>query len=249
LLLAGLGTMVLLAASASAQLIASRDLTSGWRPPSDHISLPQSCEKSSSFIADGDDASANGQKDSRAKASPDLELTILSTTPEKLEIDGDFVASVRLKDVGQKAVLIPAVADGEQLQKAEASGTEEKFEVGDITFRLGTGDHHGAPVFLSSSGALFANPDDETSYVTLKPGNWVELTIHGSVQCGAAQCLGGIQPDKKAVLTAWWYQRVLTHKVNGCEETHGSYNVREVDSAPLTIQVNEASPKMSARVW
>lgn len=240
LLLAAMG---LVTVPASAQMVASRDLTSGWRPPSDHIALPQSCEQPRSSIADEGQEPSGAQKNGK-----NLELTIVSIVPSKLEIDADFVASVRLKNVGPSPVLIPAVADGEQLS-ATAAGTEEKFEVGDITFRLATGSQHRAPVFLSSAGALFANPGDEKSYVTLKPGNWLDMKIHGAVQCGAAQCLGGIQPDKKAVLTAWWYQRILTHKVNGCEETHGSHDVREVDSLPFTVEVNDASPKMSARVW
>jgi hypothetical protein len=58
--------------------------------------------------------------------------------------------------------------------------------------------------------------------------------------------VGDLKPDNQAALTAWWYQRVLTHRVNGCEETHGSYAVREVDSAPFTVVVQTPQEKHSA---
>jgi hypothetical protein len=115
---------------------------------------------------------------------------------------------------------------------------------------LATGKSHRTPIFLSSEGALFADPDDPSTYVTLAPGNWLEIKLKGVVECGAAKCLGALVADSAGVLTAWWYQRVLTHKVTGCEENHGSIDVRQVDSAPLRVVVHnsvhkaESSPRI-----
>jgi hypothetical protein len=223
-----------------AQLAASRDLTSGWRVPSERISIPETCDKPRSSVVDGDQPKAVPAK------VKDLELTILGTTPAKLEIGNDFNASVRLKNIGTASVLVPSIADGERALRSSADATEEKYEVGDISFRLATGKSHGIPVYLNSAGALFANPDDKASYVALEPGKWLEIKLHARVECGMEDCMGEIQPDSKAVLTAWWYQRVLSHKVNGCEETHGSFTVRELDSSPFTVEVKNPSKKMSA---
>jgi len=226
------------AVSGFAQLIASRDLTSGWRVPSEHIAIPETCDKPRSSVIDGDQAKAVPVKD--------LEVTIVQTTPAKLEIGNDFNASVRLKNIGTTSVLVPSIADGEQVLRSSADATEEKYEVGDISFRLTTGKPHGIPIYLNSAGALFANPDDKASYVALEPGKWLEIKLHARVECGMENCMGEIQPDSKAVLTAWWYQRVLSHRVNGCEETHGSFTVRELDSSPFTVEVTSPAPKMSA---
>ncbi len=226
----------------SAQMTASRDLTSGWRVPSEHVSIPETCEKPRSSVIDGDQAKAGAAK------AKDLELTIVGTTPAKLEIGNDFNASVRLKNVSTAAVLVPSIADGEQVVHSSANASEEKYEVGDISFRLATGKPHGIPIYLNSAGALFANPDDKASYVALEPGKWLEIKLHARVECGMENCMGEIQPDSKAVLTAWWYQRVLSHKVTGCEETHGSVTVRELDSSPFTVEVTGPTPKMSAAV-
>lgn len=222
------------------QLAASRDLTSGWRVPSEHIAVPATCDNPHSSVIESDHAKAGAV---RAK---DLELTIVETTPPKLEIGNDFNATVRLKNIGTAPVLVPSIADGEQVLRSPASSTEEKYEVGDISFRLATGKSHSAPFYLNTAGALFANPDDKASYVALEPGKWLEIKLHARVECGMEDCMGEIQPDSKAVLTAWWYQRVLSHKVTGCEETHGSLTVRELDSAPFTVEVTNATPKMSA---
>lgn len=219
----------------SAQMVGSRDLTSNWRAPSERISVPQTCAQSGSSIASdgsGHQADANS-----------LELAIVAISPSALEIGNDFTATVRLKNAGQKSVLVPSTADGEQVARISSDGTEEKYEVGDISFRLVSGKDKDrrTPVFLNSSGALFADPDDNKSYVSLGPGNWLDIKLKTTVECGLEECLGGIQPDNHAVLTAWWYQRVLTHKIDGCDEKHGSFKVREVNSAPFLVAVRNSS--------
>ena len=223
-----------------AQLVASRDLTSGWRVPSEHIAIPETCDKPRSLMTNNDEAKADPTK------NKDLELTIVETTPAKLEIGNDFNATVRLKNVGTTTVLVPSIADGEQVLRSAVNATEEKYEVGDISFRLTTAKPHSIPIYLNSAGALFANPEDKASYLALEPGKWLEIKLHARMECGMENCLGQIQPDSKAALTAWWYQRVLSHKVTGCEETHGSFTVRELDSAPFTVEVTDPTPKMSA---
>jgi len=228
----------------SAQMVGSRDLTSGWRVPSEHISIPETCEKPRYSIADGQQVDTEGPTKTK-----ELELTIVATSPVDLEIGNDFNATVRLKNVGAKAVLVPSAADGERVLRTSADGTEEKYEVGDISFRVATGKQHGIPVYLNSAGALFANPDEKSSYLSLEPGNWLDIKLHARVECGLENCMAEIHPDDKAVLTAWWYQRVLTHRVSGCEETHGSFTVRELDSAPFTVTVRNPSTKTSAVVW
>jgi hypothetical protein len=223
--------------AAQAQMAAFRDLTQGSRVPGERLSIPATCDKPGSTIADLPSRDSN---DGGAKAK--LELTIVQVSPAKLEIGNDFTASVRLKNVGDAPILVPATADGEQLRAASNPDTEERYEVGDVSFRLLSGKAKIA-VYLDSSGALFANPDDKASYLELAPGKWLDLKTHARVECGLENCVAQIQPDNKAVLTAWWYQRVLVHRVTGCAETHGSVKVRELDSAPFSVVVKNPSAK------
>jgi hypothetical protein len=237
LILAG---VLSLSVASHAQLAASRDLTQGSRVPSEHISVPQTCAKPNSSIAD----LPSTEQDSKT-----LELKIVAISPAKLEIGSDFEATVRLKNTGTTAVLVPSVMDGERVLRTSSDGTEEKYEVGDISLRLMTGKARGIPVYLNSAGALFADPDDKATYLSLAPSNWVDIKLHARVECGLDECVSEIQPDNKAVLTAWWYQRVLTHRVNGCDETHGSMKVRELDSAPFSVVVKNPTTKTTAVAW
>jgi len=231
------------AVAVSAQMVGARDLTSGSRAPAERISVPETCAQSGSSIAN-DGASGNSVNAGADENS--LEVTIVSISPSPLEIGNDFTAKVRLKNNGAKAVLVPSVTDGERVLGVSTDSTEEEYEAGDVSFRLMTGKDHRTPVFLNSGGALFANPEDKSSYLPLEPGNWLEIRLEGIVECGLEDCLGEIRPDNKATLTAWWYQRVLSHRINGCDETHASAKVREASSAPFSVAIRN-SPSRSAK--
>lgn len=234
-----------LVSASHAQMVASRDLTTGWSVPAEHVPAPgkDACPNVQYSVSDGDKGTASKQQTEGER----LELKIVEISPPKLRIGADFTATVQLKNTGTTAVLIPATADGGQLTgsaaKALENKTEEKYEVADVSFRLATDKEHRSPIFLTSAGALFADPDDKNTYVALAPGNWLNVKLTGTVECGAAKCVGGLQPDNDGVLTAWWYQRLLTHRVSGCEENHGSINVRQVDSAPFRVAVRSSANK------
>jgi len=226
------------------QLVASRDITSGWSVPPEHVPGPPSdtCPKVNYSVSPADETK---------KVSPPegerVELKIVQIAPSQLTIGEEFTAIVEFKNAGTSTVLVPSTADGAQLTGDAGAGgderTEEKYEVADVSFRLVTGKVHRTPIFLNSAGALFADPNNKRTYVTLAPGNWLEIKLKGVVECGAAKCLGTLEADSDGVLTAWWYQRVLTHKVSGCEENHGSIDVREVYSAPFRVVVHNSVKK------
>lgn len=238
------GALSLLMPASWGQLVASRDVTSGWSVPPEHVPGPpqDTCPKVNYSVSPADKA----QKASPA-AGERVELAIVQISPRQLTIGEEFIATVEFKNAGTSTLLVPATADGKQLTGNPSGGgddeSEEKYEVADVSFRLATGKDHRTPIFLSSAGALFADPNDKNTYVTLAPGNWLQIKLRGVVECGAAKCLGALEADSDGVLTAWWYQRVLTHKVSGCDENHGSIDVREVDSAPFRVVVHNSVKK------
>ena len=245
-----LSALSLLGPASCGQLVASRDITSGWSVPPERVPgpPPDTCPKVNYSVSPAD-----GTKKAAPVEGERVELEIVQISPPQLTIGEEFTAMVRFKNAGTSTILVPATADGAQLTGNTDIGkgqTEEKYEVADVSFRLATGKDHRTPIFLNSTGALFADPNNRSTYVTLAPGNWLEVKLKGVVECGAAKCLGALEADSEGVLTAWWYQRVLTHKVSGCEENHGSINVREVDSAPLRVVVHNSvkKGKSSSRV-
>jgi hypothetical protein len=244
-LIAPLTLFLLAAPSLSfAQQTGYRDLTLSWRAPDDHIPSPSmtSCPSPKATISHG--AVVNGVPiESRTPDPPDkVELTITEIVPGKLQIGQSFTATVRVKNMGSSTLKIPWQPDGEQATRASQDGTEEQYEVADVTFRLVTAGHKNSPTLLTSEGALFANPSDPMTYIEIAPNRWVDIKLSGTVECGLERCLGEIEPDDHAVLTAWWYQRLLTHRVKDCAEDHGSYEVRELNSQPFPVAIH-GTPK------
>jgi hypothetical protein len=88
---------------------------------------------------------------------------------------------------------------------------------------------------------VFANPDDHTSYVEISQGQWIEMKLRGTATCAFERCPGEIVPTDHAVLSAWWYQRVLTHHVSECNEDHGAATVRELTSTPFPVKIGKAT--------
>jgi hypothetical protein len=226
--------VLLIAAAAAAQMAGSRDLTSGSPAPRERVPgpRPEDCDHINSSMASD---AASGAK-APGTGVDGLQLDILRVAPVELQIGREFVATLRLKNGGAKPIAVPWTADGEQVVRVSPDGGEEQYEVADISFRLQSGKQSLA-IFLDSEGALFARPQDQQSYLSLQPGAWIEMQVKGSVSCGLENCLVTIQPDDRAVLTAWWYQRVLSHRVAGCEESHGSRTVRQLDSTPFQVVV------------
>lgn len=231
--------VALLTSLAPAQQVGYRDLTVAWQAPDDHIPTPtaDACPNLNSTITSG--AVVNGvPKPSASPQTTDkIELVITEITPTKLVIGGKYIASVRLKNTGASTFRVPWQPDGEKVMNVSQVDTEEQYEVADITFRLASGTKKNSPTPLTTEGALFAHPGDAMTYIDVEPGRWLDIKIKGVVECGLDRCLSEVVADQHAVLTAWWYQRLLTHRVKGCDEDHGSYKVREADSVDFPIVV------------
>lgn len=228
-----------LAQSSLAQQAGFRDLSASWRAPDDHLASPSSppCPSVNATFSHGENAGPPPSADAKKPAA--LRLTIVHLVPSQLRLSDDFTATLRLENVGTSPVLIPWQSDGEKVTRVSPDGTEEKYEVADVSFSLAAGKKPVA-MPLETEGALFAHPDDPASYTQLAPGQWLEIKLKGNVACGLDRCPIAVEADDHAVLTAWWYQRVLTHRVKDCSEDHGSYKVREVDSAPFPVVLHAA---------
>ena len=101
-----------------------------------------------------------------------------------------------------------------------------------------TGRRRTAPVSLKASGALFADPDLNVGGMELLPGHWVDIRIKGAVECAFTGpiCID-FAADGNGELVTRWYERVATHRVDGCDEDHGNFVKRELESVPLRVAV------------
>jgi hypothetical protein len=231
-----------LSLSGRAQQVGYRDLTTSWRAPEDHIPSPSSttCPTVKSTISDGAIVKGVQIQSAVSERRDKIEFIIQEIAPLKPSVGGQFSALVRLKNIGESRILIPWQPNGEQVTRVSDDGTEENYEVADVSFRLATGGKKSIAVPLRSEGALFAQPGDAAAYLRLDSGGWVDIKVKVAVVCGLEDCRSDIKPDDHGVLTASWYQRVLTHHVKDCNENHGAYTVRELDSAVFPVVVRPA---------
>jgi len=228
-------TLLLLTLPCLAQQVSMRDLSASWRAPDDHIPPPSldECPNPTHGISQ--------QELGKPPLSPDgLQLTVVRVAEPRVVIGEEFTATVNLKNAGTAPVRIPWQSDGEKVVHISPDGTEEKYEVADVNFRLRTGTKQPTPMPLQSEGALFAYPENADTYLELKPGQWVEMKVKGMVFCALEECPGDLVPDEHATLTAWWYQRVLAHRVKACNDDHSSQPIRQLESAPFPVVVHAA---------
>jgi hypothetical protein len=232
---------LLLAACSFAQSAGSKDLTVNVpQPPQDHLARPaeEVCPSMNTGISDGRET---GRVDTAAPQSKmNVEFSIIKISPAELRINQGFTATVRLKNIGPNTLLFPWETDGESVTRIAAGGEEENYEAVDIALRLRSGTQQIAPVWLKSAGALFAHPEVKSSHIAIKPGQWVDVTMKAQVHCSEGLPCGKIIPDRHGIMTAWWYERQLTHRIHGCDENYGNFVIRELESKPLQVIVSRA---------
>ena len=230
-----------LSAVALGQSAGTKDLTlDSPQPPSDHLPRPstEACPQVNTGISDG----SSGR--TAKTVSSDLELSIPKVTPPVLHMGEVFTAIVRVKNVSTNEISLPWEANGESVARVGNGADQEEYEAVDIALRLKSGTNQKAPVWLNTSGALFAHPEVQSTYVVLKPSEWVDVKLRGKVECGheGLPC-GKIVPDKRATLSAWWYQRQLIHSIHGCDENYGNSVIRELESKPQQVAVSRLTSR------
>ncbi|MFZ0774616.1 MAG: hypothetical protein WCA49_12240 [Candidatus Sulfotelmatobacter sp.] len=168
----------------------------------------------------------------------DLRLSVVELTPSGLQSGANFEAVIRLTNNGGSSVRVPWEVDGEKVVRTSSDGKEEGYEVVDLILALGAGRHRTAPVSLKAAGALFADPELAAGGIELPPGQWVDVKIKGKAECANTGSLcDNIVADDEGELVARWYERVSAHRINGCDEDHGNFVRRELESKPLRVAV------------
>jgi hypothetical protein len=99
-----------------------------------------------------------------------------------------------------------------------------------------------------------AQPNNSAQHLKLRPGEWVDIKFSVGVVCKSYEepvCSSYLQGDA-VQLTAWWYERELTHLRKGCEIKDGAYTSREFKSTtfdfvqPITAKPEGSTPNLPA---
>lgn len=232
----------LCAASAMAQQVAMRDLSkSSWKLPDSRVArVNENCTYVDSRIRDGVLVSgiALAPEGAEPSAKEAIQLSIVDISPKELRIEASFVATIRLQNVGTTMVRLPWEIDGNKSLRLSSDGKEESFSAVDILFTLTTGHDASTSASLEGGGVLFADPDRNSGFIELKPGQWADLKVGGRAKCskGGTLCVP-FKADNEATMVATWYERVLTRSVSDCKDEHGAFTSRELQSEPFHLPV------------
>jgi hypothetical protein len=101
---------------------------------------------------------------------------------------------------------------------------------------------------LRGGVTFWAQPENPVQHLKLRPGEWVDLKFSVDVVCKSIDeqvCSRYLNGDA-VQLTAWWYERDLTHLRVGCKITDSAYTSREFESSPFDFaQPIAEKPKSS----
>jgi len=217
---------------ASAQQVASVDLT---KTPGSHkveAALPKGCDGlSSGSVADGYVISQNGQ--------PEIVVEIIRVSNVMPTVGQEVNAVVRLQNSGKEPFQIPWSTDPKTLENGQNPGRLE-WEVGSFWVVL-----NGA--FLKSlTFPLYGSESSPASQLRIGPGEWITATIkfklenefpaHQAVSTGDAQ------------LSVEWEQAKQTQSFVDCEAMHGNYEYRYKQKNPtVLLRIGESASRAKER--
>src|SRR5262249_41453122 len=118
-------------------------------------------------------------------------------------------------------------------------GHEESYDVVDINLAITVTNMRDGPIRIKANGVLFSEPDLELFYNELLPGQWIEMKIKGKVECDAPSQSCSKYVGRGASIGARWYERKLTHRVDGCNVSQGNFVRRQLATKLFEVALRE----------
>jgi hypothetical protein len=224
-------TALLVAASAAAQQAGYNDLTNEGPNPLKH----------KKFIPDSSCEGGSGGSGAGAVCPPrtyPFVLSLLSLDTSELQVGGEVVALLRLRNVGHDPASVPWVTDPDQIELPDDNGTF-KFSQADFTANIAPDDGGTAHIFVPVH--LYGAKEVSGSLQEVRPGEYVELRIALALDCknGGFQCqFLKAGPAQLSFTWTEWDSYVTYEK---CGMQSGKTTIRELTSDTAAVDIIEES--------
>jgi hypothetical protein len=219
---------LLVGVSAVAQEVGRKDLTKVGANPLEHKKFKRdsSCDKDTS----------TGMGGSPCHNYP-FELSLLSANPREVQIGGEMIASLRLRNVGYRPASVPWITDPDRIELPDAGGYfrySESRIVANITSEAGGG------AYFFMAVRLYGAEEIPGSLQEIRPGEYVELKIKLVLDCETDQLHCRSLRAGPAKLSFTWINLELsdTYKKCGIESRLITRSL-EADSDATAIGVLE----------
>ena len=239
--------MLLFVRCAAAQLIAAKDLSNVADVPASMTESNQSepaTAKSSSDNKEKRDCTI-GFKDGVliSEVREKLRLEIVRVDPHVIYRGATLTVIIRLKNVGDKSVLVPWETPPVKPDTDPKTGNTST-EIAGVLLSLTPHEDHRTSSYLKGEAILAASPSNRAQHAELSPGQWVEVKFRTAVECNSSDPVAcqGLTAHGRAELAAHWWESLSTHEDDGCNVWRGEYESRRLESEPQRVDFVAASP-------
>jgi hypothetical protein len=165
-----------------------------------------------------------------------LDLSIVNAQPERRDDQPRLTITVRLKNLN---VYVPAEIPWEISPvvpvQADPHDPAVSYEAASMWIWMKLPKPSREIASLPGGVSFWAQPGNPAHHLKLHPGEWVDIKFSVGVICDSihAQVCTHFLNGDAVQLTAWWYERDLTHVRKGCVVTDNAYTSREFESSPF----------------
>jgi len=223
--------------SSVAQIVATKDLVNLSpkdtsvkhvpSPPPDNGRNADNCAEAVVGIRDGEIVKAIPEK---------LQLEIVNVEPNVFYDGTAILVTVRLKNRGDQAILVPWDIPPVQHDVDPKTGNES-WEVAIIGLKMNSMEDPQKFRILKTEATLAASPSNPAQHLALRPGEWAEIKFKANIECFSPESWAceTLPSGGHTQIQARWSEELSTHGVNGCEQWSGHYASTAAESPPFEI--------------
>jgi hypothetical protein len=166
-----------------------------------------------------------------------FELSLVNVDSNTIPVGGEFMALLRLRNIGHDPASVPWTIDSNQIELPDENGKYQFSQVdirADLT-QAGGASHIWIPVYLY--GSVNANG----SLQQIKPGDWVELRVRLVLDCKNESSDCKLLKQGRAKLSFTWTESANTEFYNKCGMESSSSREGELNSNATDVEVSQTT--------
>jgi hypothetical protein len=163
-----------------------------------------------------------------------LHLEIVSAESHFVDDATEIEVTVRLKNEGRWAVLVPWQTDTVEPARTGGPNDEVSYEGAILRLTLGTQENRARGAPLEGNVEFNAVPNSYEQHVKLLHGQWVEVKFKALAKClynaASPPLCSEFKADEHAQLAAHWSEWLFTRQGAECQGMSRSAKARKIDS-------------------
>lgn len=162
-----------------------------------------------------------------------LRLEIVSLEPRVIHPGSGISVTIRISNDGESNVSLPWQDSAVETQSTDSNDSPRKtVDFATISVALNS---RGKTFAVAGGVTLQARPSEQTHYVVLKPGEWVQVKFSASLQPDSGR--SPVPSDRRATLTASWSDSTFAENRGECRFETDYFEGRRLHSKPFPVEL------------